>query len=145
MQSFPLCQQCQPPITPRFAIGLTAPEQIALANHADRRAVAIHNRCSTDPVSKKQLRDFGRRGIGRDGNRVLGHKLARLHREILIVRGEAEFSIRRSAHSKWHRAYSRAALTDLSRWADEIAGHEFGTFLSKHFGQVPVPVPPLGS
>jgi hypothetical protein len=63
MQSFPLCQQCQPPITPRFALGLAAPEQIALANHADRRAVAIHNRCSTDPVSEKQLRDLGRRGI----------------------------------------------------------------------------------
>ena len=38
------------------------------------------------PLGKKQLRDFGRRGIRRDGNRILGHKLARLHREILIVR-----------------------------------------------------------
>ena len=86
MQRFSFCQQRQPPITPRFAIGLGAPEQVALADHADRRALAIHNRCSTDPVSKKQLRDLGRRGIGRDGNRVLGHKLARLHREILTVR-----------------------------------------------------------
>jgi hypothetical protein len=86
MQRFPLCQQRQPPITPRFAIGVAAPEQVALADHADRNPAVTNNRCGADPVSKKKPRNLRRRGIGRDGNRVLSHKLARLHREILVVR-----------------------------------------------------------
>jgi hypothetical protein len=86
MQRFSFCQQHQPPITPRFAISIAAPQQVALADHADRSPGVIQNRRSANLVTKKKPRNLRRWGIGRDGNRLLGHKFVRLHQEILVVR-----------------------------------------------------------
>jgi hypothetical protein len=89
MQRFSFCQEHQPPITPRFAISIAAPQQVALADHADRSPGVIHNRRSANLVSKKKPRNLRRWGIGRDGNRLLGHKFVRLHQEILVVRSRS--------------------------------------------------------
>jgi hypothetical protein len=86
MQRFALRQQHQPPITPCFAVSLAAPEQVAFADHADRNPLGIHNRRGADPMSKKKPCNLRHWGIGRDGNRIFGHKFVGLHGEILVVR-----------------------------------------------------------